>query len=1105
MGYPDAKCLKSATGRVADEGGRDLPDDSGSESQARKGRIDARLQEKPKRARDQPHKCSACGLKRSRKDRVLEHIKQMKEAVDEGVKLGHQGATAVAITQEGPEKGDGAAEGDQEAGGAGGNEGGDESAPPAKRAKRSRANVRCSVCGWVARKDRFPGHVAKAKSKHGYDGSHDAATAIEADTLSAEATIATEEEAGEVELADANAGPGSNAPAGSDDHEDMSGNKPTGFPGKSQKGEAEALGGVASSVGGNEFTPPNDEAKGPGKEERIEGGTAATESKGRDGPITRPAHGSLDKEDEILAHVRYVSACLAGIPCAPAPRNQGPATMDPPDGMQSEGKEDKFDVSASAQTPAELLAHYAFLEDCPFEVEDEVSKHEAEGLIRCIACDSVFLYKLGETAVAKARWRETKKALKKHLKNANHVHHAENWKKTQAAKALEQDKMAIAERAVGSAWLHIFQRGYSRASGPELIAMLAKNGVEVGDIRHGQAFGIKMLDAMYDQTRANLRAFLPRATDAAGRPPVVAYPFDKLTIDRRTILMVGGTMFVSGEMRAVYVDAPLTGVELSGKELLQRVRDVVSQLSPMTTESIAGFPCDGELVEKCAHHADEVLGESNDWLHFPWDFAHGEELACKDAQREWLRGLNATIVEMNKAAGWGKKYEEMRQLAEEMEEMREGDEGARLLRWYAPLLFSATRWAAHESRVYNNFIRNYPIMTEAYRQASEAITPQTNVPTAGAVRAAEALRKLDNVDFAAKLACVCDIANRKAKLSGLLQKVGAMPWEKVEIAEETAAALAEDAKDLRAAARTDLLVLGPDGAAETLLPCESRWPMLRSCWADLTAAEPKFQQRSLRGARADVISACDEVAQYAEQLSGALLKRVKVNLHWSTTLASECFATHVLTSPDLKRAQYEALDAMVTKFQEYVELPGRGDILRQYRDLRMAISSKAPGKAAWRVAETASRTLQRQDLGEESGDESEAPDGPTATMNLVRDIFTDPEIHGKSKDVVFLLETCALKSSVESVVESMGSVIKRHNMLGPKSHKWLNKEVFVAWCTPKAYTDAADDIIHKAAQSASIQFTRKAPERKTAAWGISKVVDRLRAHGHFAEIHAAPK
>ena len=196
MGYPDAKCLKSATGRVADEGGHDLPDDSGSESQARKGRIDARLQEKPKRARDHPHKRSACGLKRSRKDRALEHIKQMKEAAGEGVKLGHQGATAVATTQEGPEKGDGAAEGDQEAGGAGGNEGEDESAPPAKRAKRSRANVRCSVCGWVARKDRFPGHVAKAKSKHGYDGSHDAATAIEADTLSAEATIATEEEAG---------------------------------------------------------------------------------------------------------------------------------------------------------------------------------------------------------------------------------------------------------------------------------------------------------------------------------------------------------------------------------------------------------------------------------------------------------------------------------------------------------------------------------------------------------------------------------------------------------------------------------------------------------------------------------------------------------------------------------------------------------------------------------------------------------------------------------------------------------------------------------------------------------------------------------------------
>ena len=74
--------------------------------------------------------------------------------------------------------------------------------------------------------------------------------------------------------------------------------------------------------------------------------------------------------------------------------------------------------------------------------------------------------------------------------------------------------------------------------------MLSSNSAEVGDLRHCLVSGIKMLDALHDQTRANVCASLNRATGAAGRPPVVAYPFDKQTHGRRAILMIGGTTFV---------------------------------------------------------------------------------------------------------------------------------------------------------------------------------------------------------------------------------------------------------------------------------------------------------------------------------------------------------------------------------------------------------------------------------------------------------------------------------------------------------------------------------------------------------------------------------
>ena len=120
-----------------------------------------------------------------------------------------------------------------------------------------------------------------------------------------------------------------------------------------------------------------------------------------------------------------------------------------------------------------------------------------------------------------------------------------------------------------------------------MIATLSRNSAEVGDLRHCLASGIKMLDALYDQARANLCASLNRATGAAGRPPVVAYPFDKQTHGRRAIHMIGGTTFVVQRLWPAYFETTLAGTEIAGGEPLMRVRDVVSQQSPMTKGSTA--------------------------------------------------------------------------------------------------------------------------------------------------------------------------------------------------------------------------------------------------------------------------------------------------------------------------------------------------------------------------------------------------------------------------------------------------------------------------------------------------------------------------------------
>ena len=142
-------------------------------------------------------------------------------------------------------------------------------------------------------------------------------------------------------------------------------------------------------------------------------------------------------------------------------------------------------------------------------------------------------------------------------------------------------------------------------------------------------------------------------------------------------------------------------------------------------------------------------------------------------------------------------------------------------------------------------------------------------------------------------------------------------------------------------------------------------------WA-LRPRSQRFSGAPIQGSQADVISAFHAVAQYAEQLRGALLPRAdEFALYCSSCWRLLCDPR--ILWPYFKRGQIEPLEAMATKFEESVEPRGRGEILRQYRGFRMAISSKPPGKAAWSVPEATRRAFQRQSLSEKSGDKFEDP------------------------------------------------------------------------------------------------------------------------------------
>ena len=116
---------------------------------------------------------------------------------------------------------------------------------------------------------------------------------------------------------------------------------------------------------------------------------------------------------------------------------------------------------------------------------------------------------------------------------------------------------------------------------------------------------------------------------------------------------------------------------------------------------------------------------------------------------------------------------------------------------------------------------------------------------------------------------------------------------------------------------------------------------------------------------------------------------------------------------------------------------------------------------------------------------------------LYKSIFTEKELYAGRADLVFLLEHLILKGGVESVCESMGSLVKGHAEFS-KSHDLISKEVCVHWNTPPAYAPGVEGLVSRATKG--ISFVRTS-QRGLVDWEISKVVDRVRRADPMAALY----
>ena len=656
---------------------------------------------------------------------------------------------------------------------------------------------------------------------------------------------------------------------------------------------------------------------------------------------------------------------------------------------------------------------------------------------------------------------------------------------------------------LGALCLNSIHEGDSGRRTERDIAMLTRVwGIEAGDINHSRRLRGLARDNLYGAMCEGLRRFFSTPADRTGRLPAVSVACDKMTVSRRTMLITAICALVDGELRAFVAPMQICGGDLSGDALLHALETAAGALLGDSMDPggwisrVSSLPCDGEVRAKILPALErggwpnvEVGedGEISGWANVPWDDAHLVELARKDAATNelaqgWLDHVIGICSETHKKYGYGKQYEllleardELAALAEELGE----DAGSKQEKWASTKAFSATRWATHEHRSLVAIVRIFPAMAHRLGVEAKELTPVTKVPSAAAKASAEFLEQVTGAGYVASLLGSTDTALHVGSLSQVLQTVAMAPWVRAERAREAVADLRSDARSIRGHLAGfmegkecgECNPVGPDPRRLPLVAeivegmkgggCEGK-VFFRG--VELRAREEGMGKKEVEGALGNVAQWLETVAQCVEERLG--------RPHWAIQLAGVAFRPQSLLGANVSKAESDAISELAGKAPLGLDSAA---VVGEYMGIREELSNmESEGKF-------------RMGGGRKKADHKA----------IFKAIFTEARLYKGREGVVHLLEHLILKGGVESVCESVGSVVKRR-AVGCMDHWAISQETAIAWNTPRPYAPGAEALISRATDG--INFARES-KRNVRKWDVSKVVDRVGAVDPLAQLY----
>lgn len=298
-----------------------------------------------------------------------------------------------------------------------------------------------------------------------------------------------------------------------------------------------------------------------------------------------------------------------------------------------------------------------------------------DGYMECLVCESKFKYGSDQPrefdigGIQSQKFRSLKKSLRRHLQTGKH---SEMLRKAEAAEEIEfkeTNRNKKIGRTLGRCIYKGLYTGSAQSLYPVDVAMLAKEGVDCGEMNHSRDYAAKLGDCIGEVVQTRVAEFLSSALPQTGLRPPCKVVADKATHKHWSNNLTGVLTIVPGSdqlIQGIFLDAPRCE-RSTGDALSEDIRKTLAKykVSPCQVTGLAG---DGAYTHcSVGKKLDELLGvfgfHDTDFAHIA---ARIEINARARHEFQWVTAFVLIVSKTNKLINWGQAWHIFFKVREEL-------------------------------------------------------------------------------------------------------------------------------------------------------------------------------------------------------------------------------------------------------------------------------------------------------------------------------------------------------------------------------------------------------------------------------------------------------